>query len=487
MDNVIQNIKLEDIVPSEFQIDNSQKELRELAISIKNYGILEPLLVRPKNGKYEIILGNKRYEAAKMVGLNTVPVLIKDINDEIFMKYQEINNISRKKDKNQPVSSLKTNNNQEKINIHSPISLEQNQMNFNPDSNTLENFQPAMNYNINDDDKDIVNLSELNKNEYERDDIKMNNGQLNNNGINSTIANQATQTSQSPVEPAFGGRFFPSLEDEPTNMNMGGIINNQAQISPMPVSNDPNGSNSNLIDLTEPEVEKEQPMNSIPNLQNPNFFPQQGPELNQTMSFSNPITPEPNTIMPNMDQSIINTVNMNPNKEMNNLYTQQTPNVVNLESLQNNNQVNSQPIIAPEATPETPSIPSEFPSIEQPQMAPQFDMSQNVSPNPMNTVSEPIAVSPMTQTNILGTPEITPQPITPDLNNIPTMNPVVQNIPEVVQQVAPETQPLPQKDVFPVVNAIKNISSSLEAFGYKLTVTDEDSLNTYKITIEIEK
>lgn len=90
MNNVVQNISIADIVPSDFQIQQDSNELKELAASIKKFGILEPILVRPLNGKYEIIIGNKRYVAAKMIGLSSVPALIKNVDDEVFKQYRMI-------------------------------------------------------------------------------------------------------------------------------------------------------------------------------------------------------------------------------------------------------------------------------------------------------------------------------------------------------------------------------------------------------------
>lgn len=64
---------------------NVRKEIgdvTELADSIKQKGILQPLLVRPKGSKFEIVIGARRFSAAKKVGLKVVPVIVKDLSDE---------------------------------------------------------------------------------------------------------------------------------------------------------------------------------------------------------------------------------------------------------------------------------------------------------------------------------------------------------------------------------------------------------------------
>lgn len=71
------------------------EELAELTDSIKQNGILQPLLVRKKGTKYEIVAGERRYQAAKAAGLTEVPVVIKEIADEEVFKLALIENLQR--------------------------------------------------------------------------------------------------------------------------------------------------------------------------------------------------------------------------------------------------------------------------------------------------------------------------------------------------------------------------------------------------------
>ncbi len=72
-----------------------EQELQELADSIKQNGVLQPLLVRKKGPKYEIVAGERRYQAAKLAGLVEVPVIIKDIDDDEVFKLALIENLQR--------------------------------------------------------------------------------------------------------------------------------------------------------------------------------------------------------------------------------------------------------------------------------------------------------------------------------------------------------------------------------------------------------
>lgn len=74
----------------------SAPELADLAASIKEHGILQPLLVTEKNdGGYELIAGERRWRASQMVGLATVPVLIKKFADQEKLEVALIENIQR--------------------------------------------------------------------------------------------------------------------------------------------------------------------------------------------------------------------------------------------------------------------------------------------------------------------------------------------------------------------------------------------------------
>ena len=70
-------------------------ELAELADSIKQNGILQPIIVRKKGTTYEIVAGERRYQAAKLAGLDEVPVIIRDISDEDVFKLALIENLQR--------------------------------------------------------------------------------------------------------------------------------------------------------------------------------------------------------------------------------------------------------------------------------------------------------------------------------------------------------------------------------------------------------
>lgn len=90
-------IKLTEIEPNRSQPRKNFDEdsLMELADSIKQFGIIQPLVVQKRDGYYEIIAGERRWRASKMAGLKEVPVIIKDYTDEEVVEIGLIENIQR--------------------------------------------------------------------------------------------------------------------------------------------------------------------------------------------------------------------------------------------------------------------------------------------------------------------------------------------------------------------------------------------------------
>ena len=98
MENTILNISIDLIMPNRFQprLVFDEKALNELADSIKEHGIIEPIIVRPLNDKYEIIAGERRYKAACIAGLTKVPVIVKHLSDYKSAQVAVIENVQRR-------------------------------------------------------------------------------------------------------------------------------------------------------------------------------------------------------------------------------------------------------------------------------------------------------------------------------------------------------------------------------------------------------
>ena len=95
--NILQ-VPIDEIIPNRFQprLQFDDRGLEELASSIKQHGIIQPLVLRRVNDKYEIIAGERRYKAATMAGLTKVPAVIADVDDNKSAEVAIVENVQRR-------------------------------------------------------------------------------------------------------------------------------------------------------------------------------------------------------------------------------------------------------------------------------------------------------------------------------------------------------------------------------------------------------
>ena len=104
-DNIMENAKesdiiqipVEDIRPNPYQPRRSfdQQALDELATSIKNYGVFQPIIVKKSIKGYDLVAGERRLRACKLAGLDTIPALVKDFSDEEMREIALLENLQR--------------------------------------------------------------------------------------------------------------------------------------------------------------------------------------------------------------------------------------------------------------------------------------------------------------------------------------------------------------------------------------------------------
>src|SRR5688572_29691949 len=95
---MLRELRVDELQPGRYQprTHMAQETLAELAESIKAQGVMQPILVRPAaEGRFEIVAGERRWRAARMAGLATVPALVKDIPDSQALAAALIENIQR--------------------------------------------------------------------------------------------------------------------------------------------------------------------------------------------------------------------------------------------------------------------------------------------------------------------------------------------------------------------------------------------------------
>ena len=98
MDKEVVELYLDDIIPNRFQPREvfNEEALRELAASIKEHGVIQPIIVRKIGDKYEIIAGERRYKASALAGMTKIPAIIRNMDDKEASKVALLENLQRK-------------------------------------------------------------------------------------------------------------------------------------------------------------------------------------------------------------------------------------------------------------------------------------------------------------------------------------------------------------------------------------------------------
>jgi len=98
MSELVKYVELKKIQPNRLnpRLEISITGINELTDSIKEVGLLQPLIVRPKGEGYEVVVGERRYRASQQAGLEKVPVIIRDYADDEVIELNLIENIQRK-------------------------------------------------------------------------------------------------------------------------------------------------------------------------------------------------------------------------------------------------------------------------------------------------------------------------------------------------------------------------------------------------------
>ena len=490
MNEEIKYLQLNEIVPGEIQphLETNNDNLQNMINSIKKYGIITPLLVRPKGNVYEIVLGNRRYKAAQELQLKQVPVIIKELDDKQALELVISDNIQRKelttKEEALLYNQVLANNNEkvEKISTDLGIPLDRiisklNILNKKEEKNIIDSKQNNNEVltKSNSINNDIINLSQLNNEVIERDDKFMNNNELLNNQLNQNNMIGQDLQSQNTSEPTFGGKFFPSLEEQSTNINLNTNMQNNNQPTTPPINNE-----SNLIDLTDLSGVTPQPTINNQATAEPSSLPSF--DINQVLN-NNSNTPQESL---NTNNEILNNLSTIPTIDQNIQAQEPTP-VVDINTSDNSNQqqidnnVNldystalpsQEEAINLNTTDQLPDINSNI-DLNTEQSLPNLESLQQ---NPSQNISLDLNNEPnLDSLPNLNTEEQNMQPM-PEPNNLETP------IEDQTTNIKPE-----EKNIIPVVNMIKNLAAGFEALGYSIKLEESDESNSYKIQIEVEK
>ena len=393
MEKEVLILNIDDVLPNRFQprIKFKEENINELAESIKEHGVIQPIVVRKISDKYEIIAGERRYKASILAGKTTIPAIVTDLDDKNSAEVALIENVQRQnltpieeaisykkildmgyinqtdlaeklgKTQSTIANKLRLLNLDEEVqeallnekiserHARSLLKLDKNKQvemlnRIISERMTVRKTDEEINkiLNNNSEEKQEVNIPSLNKVDENNSEIEVLNFDLDEQ--ESSKENELEKTMKIPpiTEKEVNNTMnenqninsIPELNNQvqDNNFNTENVLNNQVQDNNINNENTLNNQNSNI--------------NEIPSVNS--FNNQEIPVENQNNTFNN------NTInMPNLNQQDLNNNQIEvPNvvqQESNNNVSEISDNVSqNLSNTENQFNIPSEPIIEPE-------------------------------------------------------------------------------------------------------------------------------------------
>lgn len=439
LEKEIFDISLQDIIPNRFQPREmfDDEALQELSQSIREHGVIQPIIVRKVGDKYEIIAGERRFRASQLAGKETIPALVRDIDDKEAAKIALLENLQRSN--LTPIEEAKTYQTILKLDN---ITQEELAQNLGKSQSTIANKLRLLTL---DEEVQTALLNSQISERHARSLIGLDHSRQ--KELLNRIINEKLTVRQLDEE----------IISKATGQTLG---NNQIQM-PRPQN------------LSERRIPMD--MNQNPVVQTPTFD-NQASETNEqvveTNLINNNIIPEPiNNVKP-MEIPPMEQVNQN-------VIEQNLPNTNSVETQQTYNNENKINIPAQEPIPQPAPV-----------------MPNEESELPKNNIFDKLRVQ-----NVEQTPQPEPampneEPKLPNLEVENTQSePNVEQAPSIINQptiVQSEEQPQTQNfnNIYDLRFAINNFRQAIqntEKFGFKIKAEEYDSEDKYQIVIEIEK
>ena len=438
LEKEIFDISLQDIIPNRFQPREmfDDEALQELSQSIKEHGVIQPIIVRKVGDKYEIIAGERRFRASQLAGKETIPALIRDIDDKEAAKIALLENLQRSN--LTPIEEAKTYQTILKLDN---ITQEELAQNLGKSQSTIANKLRLLTL---DEEVQTALLNSQISERHARSLIGLDHSRQ--KELLHKVINEKLTVRQLDEE----------IISNATGQTLG---NNQIQM-PRPQN------------LSEGRIPMD--MNQNPVVQNPIFaspISENNEQARETNLKSNiikeQINSENSVEIPQMNQ-----VNQNIN-ELN------LPNTNNIESQETFNNENHQNNMVQDSSPQLdPVTPNKEPELPKNNIFDKLrvqNVEQTQQPDPVMPNKEPKLPNLETQN-------------TQSVSNI-EQAPSIINQPTVVQsEKQPETQNF--NNIYDLRFAINNFRQAIqntEKFGFKIKAEEYDSEDKYQIVIEIEK
>ena len=485
--NKVINVDINDILPNRFQprIQFDEEEILELSDSIKEHGVIQPLVVRTIGDKYEIIAGERRYKASVLAGKDTVPVIIKNLNDKDSAEIALIENIQRKN-----LTPIEEAISYKKI-------LDMGYLTQETLANKLGKSQSSVANKIR-----LLNLSD------EVQEALLDN-KISERHARSLLRLKSLTDQNKMLDRILNERLTVRKTDEEINK----ILNNEIKEEKGEFN-----MNNEINQMTNSQPQSTTTFDIFGG-----FQPTNSTISTPTMDIpSVPAVEVPTSVAPAMPTFGVMDFNTNTNVEPVTISTpiMETPSVPAVEvptpvapamptfgGMDFNTNTNVEPVTINTPIMDTPSVPAaESPSISG---GFQFDANGNVISTPVSSPVMEVPSMTTTETPFISNEVPTTAPIIDntsfnnDLTSIPELSTTnssdVNNIvpePIIVTDYSKQYDPImpeqimstPEKvDFKEIINAIRECSQKIEKFGYKIDVEEYDLSTLYQVVFKVEK
>lgn len=436
------SLYLDDIIPNRFQPREvfDDQALKELAVSIKEHGVIQPIIVRKVDNKYEIIAGERRYKASTMAGLTKIPAIVKNLDDKESSKVALIENLQRRD--LTPIEEARTY--QKILELEDNMTQEQLAATMGKTQSSVSNKLRLL--ALPDEVQDALLKTKISERharsllnlQDKNDQIKM---------LNRIIDEKMTVRDLDKEIKLINDSKPGTDNVNPSGTVEGGAtMNNQIGINNMLTANDIVGNVQNQA------IGSVSPLASEQSTTAPQF---------NLANFGIPSSTEPET---------------EPVKETSAPITQNNPTTIDINKIRENS------VDIGGIKPETVDVKDLMKDTTEPQndgfkFVPTFGFNQTA--NKEQTTTSPL------QPTIAST--LAPPPATNNFDQFFNSN-IAKEPVNVASSIGSVGIAVPTKaDLTPAIADIKNAITSLEGKGYKVSFEEADSDSSYKITINLQK
>lgn len=484
-ENEVVYLYLDDIIPNRFQPRQvfDEKALKELAVSIKEHGVIQPIIVRNIGNKYEIIAGERRYKASALAGLTKIPAIVRNLDDKESSKVALLENLQRKN--LNPIEEART---YQKI-------LELDQMTQEELAKTMGKSQSAVAnklrlLSLSDDVQDAL-LKEKISERHARALLAVDNQEKQKQLLNKIIANKMTvreleeEINPKPKEKIATADIEKLLNREPVSVNENTSVN----VPSLPNLNLDNNNSAKVVPSSNPSINTSMPNNSDIDIDysTPPKFIDYGDE--KIADIQDPLLKSTASSELNLDELRNNAQDINvkeekPSMDMDSLLKVNPTGAVQPEQSMNSNFKFFQPDSDDSSVSGGQTSQASMPSNNN-QSALDALLSSSVTPTNNTPTPDSLLNANRGENQVEEKNEV---PYLDTYNNPFAHNPIFSDdVEKIMGKKIEEGQEIPKLDFNDCLNVVRDAIKRIEQSGFKVESEEMNFEKNYQIVIKIAK